>query len=158
MEVVMKKKTVCFFIVLMLVGITCLSAQMSRSQLQEMYVSHLKSEGYSPSVDSDGDVNFTAQGQKFYINVMDNDPQSFHVVLTNFLDVGSSSSAKLKAYEAASYSTRTTRVARAYMTSSGKIAVDAFIFITKPEDFKVVLNRMISVILTTKNDCVEKMK
>jgi hypothetical protein len=157
MEVFMKKKTVFFLIVLMLVGITCLSAQMSRSQLQEMYVSFLKGEGYSPSVDSDGDVNFTAQGHKFYINVMDNDPQSFQVVLSTFLDVGSSSSAKTKAYEAASYATRTTRVARAYMTSGGKIAIDAFIFIAKPEDFKVVLNRLISVILTTRKDCVERM-
>jgi hypothetical protein len=140
----------------MLVGITCLSAQ-TRSQLQEMYVSYLRGEGYSPSIDSDGDVNFTAQGHKFYINVMDNDLQSFQIVLTTFLDVGSSASAKQKAIDAAFYATRTTRVARAYITSSGKIAIDAFIFIGKPDDFKLHLNRMVSVILTARNDCIEKM-
>jgi hypothetical protein len=121
-----------------------------------MYVSHLRTEGYNPSVDSDGDVNFSAQGYNFYINVMDNDLQSFHLVLTNFLDIGSASN-KLKAYEAASYATRTTRVVRVYMTSSDKIAIDAFIFIGKPDDFKIHLNRLISVILTARRDFLDKM-
>jgi hypothetical protein len=156
MEVFMKKKTVCFLIVLVLLGITCLSAQ-TRSQLQDMYVTFLKSEGFNPTIDSDGDVNFTTQGNNFYINVMENDLQSFQIVLTNFLDVGSTATAKQKALDAASYATRTTRVARAYMTSSGKIAIDAFVFIAKPDDFKLVLNRMVGVILIARKDCLDRM-
>ena len=145
----MKKKTICFLIVLMLAGIGCLSAQMTKSQLQDMYVSYLKAEKYQPSVDKDGDVNFTAEGHKFYIDVIDNDLQSFHLVLTDRLGLGSD---KLKALEAASQETRTTRVARIYMTSSNNIAVDAYIFIAKPDDFKVVLKRMIDVVLLARKD------
>ena len=144
----MKKRTICSLLVLMLVGITCLSAQ-TRSQLQDMYVSYLRAEGYSPSVDSDGDVNFTAQGLKFYIDVMEKDLQSFHVVLTDRLGLGSD---RLKALEAASQETRTTRVARIYLTSSNNIAVDAYIFIAKPDDFRLVLKRMVDVILIARRD------
>ena len=144
------KKTVRFLgvIVLMLAGLTCLSAQ-TKSQLQTMYVEYLRSEGYNPSIDSDGDVNFTVQGIRFYIDVMENDLQSFHIVLTDRLSLGSD---RLKALEAASQETRTTRVARIYLTSSNNIAVDAYIFIVKPEDFKVVLKRMIDVILLARKD------
>jgi len=151
----MKRITICLFIVLMLVGINCLSAQ-TKSQLQEMYVTYLRSEGYQPSVDSDGDVNFTAQGQKFYIHVMENDLQSFQIVLSNFLDIGAASN-KQKAIEAASTVTRTTRVARVYMTSNGKIAIDAYIFIGNPNDFKLVLNRMVNVIVVARNDFLAEM-
>ncbi|MCL1813088.1 MAG: YbjN domain-containing protein [Treponema sp.] len=149
----MKRKTMCFCIVLMLTGITCLSAQMSKKQLQDMYVAYLTSEGYNPSVDKDGDVNFTAEGHKFYINVMADDLQSFQLVLTNFLDAGSD---RVRAFEAASYATRTTRVVRVYMTSSNKIAIDAYIFIGKPEDFKLHLKRLISVILTARTDYLDR--
>ena len=136
--------------VLMLVGINCLSAQ-TRSQLQDMYVSYLRGEGYNPSIDSDGDVNFTAQGHRFYIDVMDNDLQSFHVVLTDQITIGPD---RLRALEAASQETRTTRVARVYMTSGGRIAIDAYIFLARPDDFRVVLNRMVDVILIARRDYI----
>jgi hypothetical protein len=121
-----------------------------------MYVTYLKSEGYQPSVDSDGDVNFTVQGQKYYINVMENDLQSFQIVLSNFLDIGAASN-RQKALEAASAVTRTTRVSRVYMTSNGKIAIDAYIFIANPNDFKLVLNRMVNVIGIARNDFLSEM-
>ncbi|MCL2181709.1 MAG: hypothetical protein FWB83_11360, partial [Treponema sp.] len=105
---------------------------MSKAQLQNMYVNYLRGEGYSPTIDSDGDVNFTAQSQRFYINVMENDLQSFQIVMTNFLDIGSASN-RLRALEAASAVTRTRPVTRLYLTSSGRIAIDSFIFLARPE-------------------------
>ena len=153
----MIKKVVCVFFVFLVSGIACLSAQMSKAQLQQMYVNHLRSEGYNPSIDSDGDVNFTAQGQNFYIDVIDNDLQSFHLVLTNFLDIGGESN-RLKALNAASAITRTTRVVRVYITSSGRIAIDTYIYIANPEDFRVHLNRLISVMITARTEFVAAMR
>jgi hypothetical protein len=151
----MKRKTIFIIAVLMLVGLTCSSAQ-TKAQLQEMYVSWLRAEGYSPSVDSDGDVNFTAQGHRFYISVRDEDLQSFQLVLTEFLDITPASN-RLKALEAASAETRTTRVIRIYMTSSGKIAIDAFILLAKPDDFKVHLKRLVDLILLGRKDYLARM-
>ncbi|MCL1817914.1 MAG: hypothetical protein FWG35_03215, partial [Spirochaetaceae bacterium] len=134
----MKRKMFFCFIVLMLVGITCLSAQMTKKQLQDMYVGYLKAEGYQPSVDSDGDVNFTAQGQKFYIDVWEKDLQIFRIMLSGFLDIGSD---RQKALEAATRVTATSMVARTYIASNNKVQIDAFIFIGKPDDFKLHIKR-----------------
>jgi hypothetical protein len=153
-EVSMKKKTICFFIVLMLVGFTCLSAQMSKTQLQEMYVAWLRTEGYNPSVDSDGDVNFTAQGQKFYIDVMAEDLQSFRIVLSDFLSMGQD---RLKALEAAASEIATTKAISFNLTSNNRLAINSFIFIARPEDFKTHLKRMVDNILTARKDFLAKM-
>jgi len=152
----MYKKKMCFVIILMLAGIACLGAQMTKSQLQNMYVIYLRGEGYSPSVDSDGDVNFTAHGQSFYIDVIDNDLQSFHLVLLGFLDIGSASN-RLKALDAASAVTRTTKAVRLYITSSGRIAVDSFIFLAKPDDFKMHLNRLVNIMISAREEFLSMM-
>jgi len=153
----MKKKIVCLFFILMLFGLTGLSAQMNKTQLQNMYLNHLRSEGYTPTVDSDGDVNFTAQGQRFYIDVIDDDLSSFHLVLSGFLDIGAASN-RLKALDAASAVTRTTKVVRVYITSSNRIAIDTFIFLAKPDDFKLHLNRMINIMVAAREEFLSMMK
>jgi len=153
----MKKKMICLALILTLAGISCLSAQMSKAQLQNMYVNYLRGEGYSPTIDSDGDVNFTAQSQRFYINVMENDLQSFQIVMTNFLDIGSASN-RLRALEAASAVTRTRPVTRLYLTSSGRIAIDSFIFLARPEDFSAHLNRLVNVMVQSREEFLTAMR
>jgi len=153
----MNNKIICFFLLFTLAGLTCLSAQMTKAQLQNMYVTYLRGQGYNPSVDSDGDVNFTAQNQRFYINVRENDLQSFQLVMTNFLDIGNQSN-RLKALNAASVVTRTRPVARLYIASNGKIAIDTFILLTKPEDFNVHLNRLVTIMVQSREEFLEVMK
>jgi hypothetical protein len=150
----MKKKTICFFTVLMLAGLACLSAQMTKQQLQEMYVSYLRDEGYDPSVDSDGDVNFTAQGQKFYIDVMADDLQSFRIVLSDLLPMGSD---RLKALETAAAEIATTKAISFNLASNNRLAINSFIFIARPEDFKTHLKRMVDNMLVAKRDFLAKM-
>ncbi|MDR0456365.1 MAG: hypothetical protein LBH20_06755 [Treponema sp.] len=150
----MKKKTMCFVIVLTLVGLNCLSAQMTKTQLQEMYVSFLKGEGYNPSVDKDGDVNFTAQGQKFYIDVMADDLQSFRIVLSEFLPMGSN---RLKALEAAASEIATTKAISFNLASNNRLAINSFIFIARPEDFKTHVKRMVDNMLIAKRDFLAKL-
>jgi len=145
----MSRKVLCLVIVLVLAGISTLSAQMSKSQLQEMYVTYLRGQGYNPSIDSDGDVNFTAQGQSFYIEVLEREPQSFRIVLSGTLDLGSN---RLRALEAASAATRTNRVVRVFLTGSGRIGIDTYIFIARPEDFSVHLNRMVGQMVMARDE------
>ena len=145
----MKAKVIIIFFILMAVGLSTLSAQMTKKQLQDMYVSYLRGEGYSPSIDSDGDVNFTAQGQSFYIEVLEREPQSFRIILSSTLDPGSN---RLRALEAASAATRTNRVVRVFLTGSGRIGIDTYIFIARPEDFSVHLNRMVGQMVIARDE------
>jgi hypothetical protein len=153
----MKRKMICLLFVIMLAGINCLGAQMTKTQLQDMYVTYLRGEGFQPSIDSDGDVNFSAHGQRFYISVMESDLTSFHLVLSSFIDIGGEGN-RLKALNAASAVTRTTKVVRLYITSSGRIAVDSFIFLAKPEDFNVHLNRLVNIMIQSRNEFLDLMR
>jgi hypothetical protein len=150
----MKKKTMCFIIVLTLLGLSCLSAQMTKPQLQEMYVSWLRAEGYNPSVDSDGDVNFTAQGQRFYIDVMADDLQAFRIVLSDLVPMGSD---RLKALETAASEIATTKAVSFNLASNNRLAINSFILIARPEDFKTHLKRMVDSILVARRDFLAKM-
>jgi hypothetical protein len=119
-----------------------------------MYVSWLRDEGYNPSVDSDGDVNFTAQGQRFYIDVMDNDLQSFMIVLSDFLPMGSD---RLKALEAAASEILTTKAISFNLASNNRLAINSFIFIARPEDFKTHLKQMVDNIMIARRDFLARM-
>ena len=148
-----------FFIILIgffLISVNYLAAQMTKSQLQEMYVSYLKEQGYQPSIDSDGDVVFKAEGRNFYIDVQEKDLGYFRIVYPNFWEIESTAE-RLKAFEAASYATRTTKTARVYLTSDDDTSIDACIFIGKIEDFKLHFRRMLDVILIARRDFIEKM-
>ena len=47
--------------------------------LQNLYMKFLKHEGYTPHVDSDGDVVFRYQGGKYFIDVNAKDPEFIRV-------------------------------------------------------------------------------
>jgi hypothetical protein len=127
---------------------------MTKSQLQDLDVTYLRGEGYNPTIDSDGDVNFTAKGHRFYIDVMADDLQSFRIVLTDFLPMGSN---KLNALEIAAAEIGTTKAVSYRLASNNRLAIDSFIFIARPEDFRVLLNRMVDNILIARRDFLAKM-
>ena len=153
----MKRKTVCFFIVLMLVGIACLSAQ-TKKQLQDMYVAQLRAEGYGDiSVDSDGDVVFKVQRDgathNLYIDVMENDLQSFRIVLSDYIPMGSN---RQRAIDAAVSEINTTKGVTFNFASGDRIAINSFNFLAKPDDCKVVIKRMVDNILIARRDFIAK--
>ncbi|MDR1955620.1 MAG: hypothetical protein LBQ30_02055 [Treponema sp.] len=152
----MRGKVGFVFIGFMLILINSLNAQMSKSQLQQMYVTYLREQGYQTNVDSDGDVTFKAEGYNFYIVVDEDDLESFRIVFPNFWEIESTAE-RVRAYEAAMYATRTTKVASVYITSRDNTSIDANIFVGKPEDFKLHFRRMIDVILIARRDFIDKM-
>jgi hypothetical protein len=133
------------------------SAQYSRVELQKMYMSFLSTEGYSPSIDSDGDVAFKKEGRPFWIEVNENDLEYFRVgYLGNYaLDY----EYEVRQFPIAlNYASRITKVAKAYsVDDGGRFMISAEIFITKPEDFSIVFNRMLSAMNRARENFIEKM-
>ena len=145
----MFKRSLLFF--LFVFGLSAY-AQESEAQLQEMYVSYLKEQGYQPSVDSDGDVIFRAEGVTLYIDVDEKDLQSFRIVRANFWKIESPEE-KAKAYEAANAVNRKLKVAKIYVNSKeDRVWADANIYIAKPEDFKPHFPRMVQVLMMGASD------
>jgi hypothetical protein len=129
---------------------------MSKESLQQMYLTYLKGEGYLPEIDSDGDVRFKAEGKNLYIDVYEDDLNYFQIVLPYFWEIESESERK-KVADAASYVTRTTKVAKVYMEEDDDTSINAEIYIEKPEDFKIHFTRMVNVILLARRKFIERM-
>jgi len=143
----MKGKILFCFIAIILFCVNCLSAQMTKPQLQAMYTRYLTEEGYKPNVDSDGDVVFKVEGRTFWIDIDDTDLESFRLVYSNFWEIESLAE-KLKVYEVLNYINRTTKVAKVFLNSKeNDVSMDANIFVGKPEDFKLHFRRMLDLLL-----------
>ncbi|MDR1218462.1 MAG: hypothetical protein LBK73_02510 [Treponema sp.] len=151
-------KVFALSLALVCVFTSAVSAQYSRTELQRMYMSYLSVEGYSPSIDSDGDVAFKKEGRPFWIEVNENDLGYFRIgYLANYaLDYD---------YEARQfpiaidYANRRTKVAKVYsMEDGGRFMISAEIYIVNPEDFKIVFNRMINAINRARENFLEKME
>jgi len=143
----MKGKFLFCFIGIILFCVNSLSAQMTLSQLQDMYSNFLNDEGYKPSIDSDGDVVFKVEGRTFWIDVDEKDPESFRLVFSNFWEIESLAE-KLKVYEVMNYINRTTKVAKVFLSpKEDDVSMDANIFVKQPEDFIFHFHRMLDLLL-----------
>ena len=153
----MKRKILFCSIGIMLFCINNLNAQMTKTQLQTMYTSYLREQGYQPEVDSDGDIRLKVEGRTFWIDVDEKDLKSFRIVYSNFWEIESLSE-KAKVYEVANYINRTTKVAKVYINlRENNVSMDANIFIEKPEDFKLHFRRMVDLLLSEIREFREKM-
>jgi hypothetical protein len=153
----MKGKFILCLIGLTLFYVSNISAQMTKTQLQNMYISYLKEQGYQSEIDSDGDVRFKAEGRNFWIDIDDRDLQSFRIVYSNFWEIESMAE-KTRAYEAANYINRTTKVAKVFLNSrEDNVSMDANIFIDRPEDFKIHFRRMVDLLISEIREFRDKM-
>jgi hypothetical protein len=135
-----------------------LNAQSSKSDLQQMYVSYLRREGYQPEIDSDGDILFKAEGSTLYIYVYENDPNYFRMVYPYFWSIESEEEMRRVA-EIASYVTRTTKVVRVYMERDNEdTSIDVAILMDKPEDFKKHFSRLLTIIFQSRREFIDMMR
>ncbi len=79
----MKKITTLLACLLMLVGTAFAQTELSAAQMQIRtdIKSFLESEGYAPTIDSDGDIKFKVEGKIYYISVSKKDTDPFYVAL-----------------------------------------------------------------------------
>ena len=57
---------------------------MDKKALQELYLTHLKEEGYKSELDNDGDIRFKYEGANCYISIDERDENYFNMILPNF--------------------------------------------------------------------------
>jgi hypothetical protein len=123
-----------------------------KARLQSMYMDYLRQEGYGPSIDSDGDILFKAEGHSYYIIVTDDDLEFFQILYPNIWKIESEQERR-KAGIAASHATRRTKTARVYLNSDGNnVSISAELFLEKPEDFKLFFSRMLRVLTTASSE------
>jgi len=118
------------------------TVEWSKEKLQFIYTEQLRSEGYLPSVDVDGDIQFKVSGDNYFIIIDENDLQFFQVYTGFTLGAVSAEDA----LNAANYSNRRSKVAKVTISSNGLIAsITAELLLEDPRDFSPVFARALSL-------------
>jgi hypothetical protein len=135
-----------------------LSAQFSKEELQDLYVDYLRTEGYVPRIDKDGDIEFKIQGKTYYVIVNDGDLEYFELLFPNIKTINSDQERR-QIVTAASYANRRTKVAKVYITSNeNNVSITAATFIEDPADFKQFFTRLLSTIDRASENFTEQMR
>jgi hypothetical protein len=133
-------------------------AQMSKTELQDMYVEYLKQEGYSPSIYSDGDVIFKVEGRTFFISVDESDLEFFRVNYNLNYELENAKERRQFPI-AVAYANSNTKVAKVIsLENGGRVNISAQVLLNRPEDFKYIFSRLLSTLRTAREIFVEKMQ
>lgn len=127
-----------------------------KAAVQKMYLDYLTDEGYRPEIDSDGDVQFKSEGKTYFINVVEDDPTYFRVVLANIWPIESENE-RVQCLIAVDYSNAKAKVTKSYLVKDN-VWVGIEIFIPETADFKKVFKRCMSALNNGVTHFVTKMK
>lgn len=129
---------------------------MSKQDRADMYRNYLAEEGFSPKLDSDGDVVFKYEGKSYCIIVDENDEEFFRLVFPNFWSIESDEERE-KVLNAANYSTARTKVTKIFPIRDDTWAAIEM-FCSPPEAFKISFRRCLSALQTGVNNFLEQMR
>lgn len=127
----------------------------TNKSLQTLYMDYLGEEGYRPEIDSDGDVQFKAEGQTFFIDVDEDDIEYFAVMLFNIWEIESEEE-RAKALEACNAVNSNAKVIKGQIIND-YIWLSAEVFVADPEDFKGIFDRIMSAFSAAQDTVVESM-
>jgi hypothetical protein len=152
-RVMMKKMGLLFCVFLCVAG---WGAAQTKAELQEMYMTYLREQGYSPSLHSDGDVTFMIEGRNYYISVNETDPAYFRIVYPGFWEIESEEERRDASAVIMSVN-RTTKLAKVYIEAWDNTYIDASVFLNTPQDFERHFSRMINTIQTARRKFIDEM-
>ena len=128
----------------------------TREELQRLYIAALEKEGYRAECDDDGDVRFRHEGHSFFLEVREDDPMFFRVVLPNFWDVDSPEE-RARVIDASNLATGETKVAKVFLVRDNTWAA-CELFIPAQEDFVPILQRCLLAIRSAVNIFTDHMR
>lgn len=128
----------------------------TQASLQKMYIDFLTAEGYKPTIDADGDIVFSKGAMTYFIAVRQDDPEYFSIVMPNFWEIESQQE-YLQVLVAADSANAKSKVAKVYTLKNNTWAA-VEIFVSKPEDFKVIFPRSLKAINEAIENFVAKMR
>lgn len=107
---------------------------MTIKEKQEMFAEFLRGEGYTPEIDSDGDVRFKKEGGIYFLDV-DDDDEYFRVVYPGLYHIRDSADDHSKTLAACAAATARCKVAKLFLVRD-QVWAAVEIFVAKPESFK----------------------
>jgi hypothetical protein len=134
-----------------------LPAQETKESVQNRYMEYLRTEGYVPSIDEDGDVRFRYEGGTYYIIILEDDAEFIRVLYPNFWEIESDEELG-RAYKAASYVNRTTKIAKVFVNrNEDDVSIVGESLLRGQDDYKSWFKRILSAIGTARRDFRDEM-
>jgi len=128
---------------------------MDKKQRAKMYENFLLEEGFTPTIDQDGDVIFKAEGRTYAILIDERDEEFFRLVFPNFWPIESNEE-RVKVEQAALQATAETKVAKIFPVRNN-VWASIELFCSPPEAFKPVFSRSMSALRAAVGTFAEKM-
>jgi len=127
---------------------------MTKAELAEPFVAFLRTEGYVPTTDEDGDIRFKCEGWLYLVVFDEDDPQYFRLILPNFYSAEDDTSRR-EAIEAANKATAATKVAKLFLLDDGSASATVELFATPLEAVLPVFVRSLGAIKAAVRSFIE---
>ncbi len=152
----MKKITFLIACLLMFVSTAVAQTEFTAEQerLRDELKSFIQSEGYAPTIDSDGDIKFKIEGKIYYIAVSKKDSNPFHIAFFRNHPYGETFT-KAKIMNALSECNTNKGIKILCFDSSYSYRAEMFISSAKP--FKAAFSKLVKQIQSTADDLAEQM-
>lgn len=141
------KKLVLIVLCLMATTLAFAQKDLNSSQLKlrtEIF-NFLKEEGFTPEIDSDGDIKFKRQGNACYVIVSDKNESPMYVEMERYVSVPEKYS-EITARAAAHNLSKSFKAVKCYYTRNDKVfTLSAQMFVRSAEPFKEAFYRLCSV-------------
>lgn len=110
----------------------------TKKRLQNEYIQFLKEEGFTPSIDEDGDVEFESEGETYYIR-----PSIDPLYLSMFIFLSNTDNVHdLKIYQAVNVANKQYKAIKVYLTDDFiNVVINASNYLHEESDFKVIFYR-----------------
>lgn len=117
---------------------------MSKAERISVILEHIRTEGYVPTIDDDGDILFKAEGRSYFVILDENDEQFYRLAFPNFWSIDDEAERE-RVIHAASHATTKTKVAKIFPVKDDTWA-SVELFLSGPEEFNGVFARSLSAL------------
>lgn len=121
---------------------------------------YLTDQGFRPSIDQDGDLQFKYEGGRYFIEAKEKDEMFIRIVFPNFWEIETPEE-KIKCYEAANSVSRGVKVVKVFVVDfkdGSNVWASVELFLPDLEAFKVVFLRSIRLLSSIPVDFSDFMK
>lgn len=149
-------KKFCITLLLGLFGIVSLSAQSSftpqQLSLRSNIYQYLRTEGYVPEIDSDGDIKFKKEGDIFFVSVSKTDSSPYYVSLLSYYNYEKALS---KEKIAAALEELNLWKGVKVVLFSDSFAIQGSMFVNNAEAFTSVMPKLLSIMRSVEQELAE---
>lgn len=124
-----------------------------KTRLQNKYMQFLREEGFSPSIDGDGDVKFKKEGSIYYLRPT-KDALYFKIAcwLTN-----SNNDHSLKIFEAMNKTISNYKAVQVFLVDDySDVCIQVSNYMASEDDFKDIFYRLLSIVVDSKSFFLEE--